>query len=224
MIKRYLRIIFTSCYSILLKRRKVWISSKVILNLNSKFGGFNKIHSNCNIVNTSIGSASYLGPNCYLPNVEIGNFCSISSNVKVLPYTHPTKDFISTHPCFFSDLNQAGFSFVHKSIFPEILFTDDKKKFLIIGSDVWIGEDVKIIGGLRVGDGAIIAAGSIVTRDVPPFAIIGGIPAKVVRYRFSDEQIKLLLELKWWQRDFEWLKKNADYFSEVKNLNKLLDL
>lgn len=224
MIKRYIRIIFTFCYSILLKRRSVWISSKVILNLNSKFGGFNKIHSNCNIVNTSIGCASYLGPNCCLPNVEIGNFCSISSNVKVLPYTHPTKDFISTHPSFFSDLNQAGFSFVLKSKFQEILFTDKiKKKFVIIGSDVWIGEDVKIIGGLRVGDGAIIAAGSIVTRDVPPFAIIGGIPAKVIRFRFTDEQIKLLLDLKWWQRDFDWLKMNADHFSEVNNLNKLLD-
>ncbi|MBM3206680.1 MAG: CatB-related O-acetyltransferase [Candidatus Staskawiczbacteria bacterium] len=224
MIKKYSRILFTFFYSILLKRKKVWINSTVILNLNSKFGGFNKIHENCNIINASIGRASYLGPNCSLPNVDIGNFCSISPNVKVLPYTHPTKGFISTHPSFFSVLKQAGFSFVLKSIFQETLYTDSmKSKFVIIGSDVWIGEDVKIIGGIRVGDGAIIAAGSIVTKDVPPFAIVGGIPARVIRFRFTDDKIKLLLELKWWYKDFDWIRTKAIFFSEINNLSKLLD-
>lgn len=224
MIKKYSRIFITFFYSILLKRKKVWISSTVILNLNSKFGGFNRIHKNCNIINASIGRASYLGPNCCLPNVEIGDFCSVSANVKVLPYTHPTKGFISTHPSFFSDLKQAGFSFVHQSKFQETLYSDPlKQKFVVIGSDVWIGEDVKIIGGLRLGDGAIIAAGSVVTRDVPPFAIVGGIPARVIRFRFTDQQIKLLLELKWWKKDFDWLKTNVDHFSEINNIYKFLD-
>ena len=70
-----------------------------------------------------------------------------------------------------------------------------------------------IKGGVRIGDGAIVAMGSIVTKDVPPYAIVGGVPAKVIRYRYSESEIQQLLKFKWWSRDVEWIKSNAHLFS-----------
>ncbi len=85
----------------------------------------------------------------------------------------------------------------------------------IIGNDVWIGSNVLIIGGIKIGDGAIVAAGAVVTKDVPPYAIVGGIPARIIRFRFDKEQINKLLELKWWNKDDDWLIKNNYLFCNV---------
>lgn len=218
MIKKNIRMLLTYIYSIYLKTNKVFISSSIYLNSKTVFGGRNVIHPKCNILNSEIGFATYIGPSSILPNMIIGKYCSIASNVKVLPYTHPTKNFVSIHPSFFSTLKQSNFTFVENQKFEEILYMYQKKEiFGQIGNDVWIGEDVKIIGGLKIGDGAIIAAGSIVTKNVPPYAIVGGIPAKVIRYRFNEEQISFLLKKKWWDKTPEWLKNNVDLFSDINN-------
>ena len=79
-------------------------------------------------------------------------------------------------------------------------------KPIVVGNDVWIGSHALIMDGVKIGDGAIIAAGSIVTKDVAPYAIVGGIPAKTIRYRFSDLHIKFLLDFAWWNRDFDWIE------------------
>lgn len=72
--------------------------------------------------------------------------------------------------------------------------------------------------GVTIGDGAVVAAGALVTKDVPPYAIVGGVPAKVIRYRFLESDIQFLMELKWWKKDIEWIKKYADYFADIKQL------
>ena len=84
-----------------------------------------------------------------------------------------------------------------------------------IGNDVWIGSDVRIIDGVSIGDGAVVAAGSVVTKDVPPYAIVGGVSSKIIRYRFDDATIKQLLELKWWNMHEDWIKENADKFTSI---------
>ncbi len=225
MIKKIIRILLTYLYSLYLKKNKVKIASSVYLNSNTVFGGYNIIHSKCNILNAEVGFASYLGSNCILPNVIVGKYCSIASNVKVLPYAHPTKTFVSSHPSFFSLLKQSGFTYVENQKFQETLYLYPKSKiFVKIGNDVWIGEDVKIIGGVEIGDGAVIAAGSIITKSVPPFAIVGGIPAKVIRYRFNEKQITFLSKIKWWEKTPKWLSEHAELFSDIEKFVITIDI
>ena len=98
---------------------------------------------------------------------------------------------------------------------------DDQKNYhLVIGNDVWIGANVTIMGGVTIGDGAIVAAGSVVTRNVEPFSIVAGVPSKHIRFRFEKNIIDFLIQEKWWERDFDWLKKNAQYFIDIKKYEK----
>ncbi|HIQ73367.1 MAG TPA: antibiotic acetyltransferase [Candidatus Cottocaccamicrobium excrementipullorum] len=83
-----------------------------------------------------------------------------------------------------------------------------------MGNDVCVGSDVRIMGGITIGDGAKIAAGALVTKDVSPYVIVGGVPVHVIRYRFDDVQIKKLLCIQWWDKDLEWIK-NLEYFEDV---------
>jgi acetyltransferase-like isoleucine patch superfamily enzyme len=121
---------------------------------------------------------------------------------------HPSRGFISAHPAFYSTARQAQITFVDKDYFSEF-------KRVTIGHDVWIGTRSIIMGGVSIGNGAIIGAGAVVTKDVPPYAVVAGVPAKVVRYRFDAEEIEKLEEIKWWDRDISWLRQNADLFHQV---------
>lgn len=100
-------------------------------------------------------------------------------------------------------------------------YSDDEKytefkRQIEIGNDVWIGDSVLILDGVKIGDGAVLAAGAVVTADVPPYAIVGGVPAKVIRYRFNEDEIEHLIKLKWWDKSEQWIKENAHLFSNVK--------
>lgn len=191
----------------------VKLSNTVYFDKGTRFGGNNRIGSCCLILGSDIGKYTYMATNNRLDNVVIGNFCSIGSNIRIISTTHPSKEFVSTHPSFFSTLNQAGKTFVKNNKFTEVLNLNGRK--LIVGSDVWIGDNVTFMGGVTIGDGAIIGAHALVTKDVPPYAIVGGVPAKVIRYRFDQEQIDRLLHIKWWNNSDEWLCSHCDEFEKI---------
>lgn len=175
--------------------------------------GKNKIGNNCKI-GGKLGVGTYVGNNCYLI-ADIGRYSAIANDVKIIVGNHPTKTFVSIHPCFYS-INSAHFSYIKKNKFKEIdRFSENC--YVKIGNDVWIGEHVRILSGVTIGNGSIIAAGSIVTKDVPEYSIYGGVPAKLIRKRFSNDQINQLNKIKWWDKDEKWLIKNADLFDNIED-------
>jgi acetyltransferase-like isoleucine patch superfamily enzyme len=196
-----------------LKRKHVRIDSNVSC-LGTKFSNFNKIGKNSNVDRSNFGSFSYISENCFLVNVSIGSFCSIGPFVNIIYGTHPM-DLISTCPVFYSTRKQCGTSFTEKSLVSEFKLISNSNYSVIIGNDVWIGYGVKIIEGITISDGAILLAGAYITKDVEPYSIVGGIPAKHIQYRFNEKQRKILLKHKWWYKDLDWIKNNASKFIDV---------
>ena len=172
---------------------------------------------------SEIGYGSYIGPYSKLSNIQIGRFSCISSYVHTISGRHPTRNWVSIHPAFFSLRKQSGFTYVTEQKYEEIKFLDDGKTSIRIGNDVWIGSHVLLLEGVSIGDGAIVAAGAVVTKDVPPYAIVGGVPAKIIRYRFAFDQIKLLEEIKWWEKDVAWIKKHAELFDNIQSFFEVVE-
>ncbi len=199
--------------------KNVRLGQKVIFD-NASFEGYSTIGNSSNLSNSQIGIMSYIGNDCDLNHCIIGRYCSIADRVRVLAGKHPTHTFVSTHPAFYSTDYQ--YSFVHKQAYEEHNYLDsDKKTKLMIGNDVWIGSDVLLLEGIKVGDGAIIAAGACVVKDVEPYSIIGGVPAKKIKMRFTNVEISRLLENKWWNWTQKEIKDNIDSFQDI---NKWMEL
>lgn len=177
--------------------------------INCNFGIYNVIHSFCSLNNVTLGNFSYIGKNSVLNNVTIGKFTCISSDVICGLGKHPSRKFVSIHPIFYSTQRQSKITFSPKSYFNEYELVE-------IGSDVWVGARATIFDGVKIGDGAIIGAGAVVTKDVPAYAVVAGVPARVLRYRFESEEIAYLMNFKWWNKDVQWLKENYLLFHDIK--------
>lgn len=178
---------------------------------NSMLNEYVVVFDNVIVSNCNIGSHSYIQKNSRLFNSTIGNFCSIASNVSIAPGLHPTSG-VSTHPSFFLKNTPLVVTFADRDFF-------DSAKKVTIGHDVWIGENVIILDGITIGTGAIIAAGSVVTKDVEPYSIMGGVPAKIIKYRFSDDIILELLKSEWWNIPNSWFVSN---FKSMHNISDFL--
>ena len=130
-------------------------------------------------------------------NARVGRYCSIAKHAKLWLSQHPV-NWLSTTTLQYNKIAFGWNMYMGKTVstcnFHEIPPVE-------IGNDVWIGNGACIMGGIKIGDGAIIATNAVVTHDVPPYAIVGGVPARVIRYRFDEDTIKELLELRWWQYD-----------------------
>jgi len=175
-----------------------------LATLDSIFAEGVHLYRGARVRRSTIGKYTYM-LNAKVGNADLGSFCSIGPEALVGGLgRHPTS-YISTHPAFYSTKKQAGISLVSADLFNELPRTK-------IGSDVWIGARAIVLDGVKIHDGAIIAAGSVVTKDVPPYAIVGGIPAKLIKYRFKEEIINKLLDVRWWDMDFETIKVNSGAF------------
>lgn len=164
--------------------------------------------------NVKIGNYTYIHGPAYLARIHIGKFCSIAKNLSCITSNHNYKQF-STYP-FAGDITKI----------PELLCNSNAATFIpilpyagcettIIGNDVWIGEGVSILRGVTIGDGAVVGANSFITKDIPPYSVVAGVPAKHIRYRFDEEMIKRLIETEWWNWPINTIADKFDYLCNI---------
>lgn len=182
---------------------------------NSLIHKTSKIEAGSEVINSKFDKHSFCGYDCEIINCEVGSFCSIANRVIIGGGMHPI-NWVATSPVFYEgrDSVKAKFS-EHKR---------EEPKRTLIGNDVWIGECAMIKQGVKIGHGAVIGMGSIVTKDVAPYSIVVGCPAKEVKKRFSDEIINKLLEIKWWDFSDEKLIKYTQYFKKPENFIETYEL
>lgn len=179
-----------------------------------------KIHYELNRLKYNIGEHTYVATEYNIPDyVTVGKYCSIAREVKIGLGEHPTS-WLTTHtfPYTCDEKSETFYTGIRAT--KESVINLKPAEKINIGNDVWIGERAMILNGVNIGDGAIIAAGAVVTKDVPPYAVVGGVPAKIIKYRFSNDIINKLLELKWWDLPEDFLVNELP----VNNVEKCINI
>jgi len=186
----------------------IYLLSKMVKKLRipavrrSRVHPTSKVEAASEIVDSAFDRHSFCGYGCQIINCDVGSFCSIANGVSVGGGVHPV-DWSSTSPVFYRGRDSVKTKYsVHDR--PAPLRT-------VIGHDVWIGERAIIKAGVVIGTGAVVGMGAVVTKDVEPYSIVAGVPAKQIRRRFDDETIELLLQSLWWQSDDETLRRAAQF-------------
>lgn len=205
---------------------------------NTVFEGRNFLDRGVYVANSYIGYGSNINRYSNISETKMGRYCSIAPNVEVVVGQHPVKErFVSTHSAFYSARKTLGYTYRDETVFEEQRYpekmqcrrsTDENqagvngavdcaefKYQVVIGNDVWIASDVRILAGVTIGDGAIIGACSLVTKDVEPYGIYVGVPAKKVGTRFEPDVIEKLEKIKWWEHDEAWLREHVKEFDDV---------
>ena len=170
------------------------IDKGCMISETTSIGNNSHILDNTILNNCTIGKFSYISRNGLVQNTTIGNYCSIANNVTLGLGSHPVELF-STSPIFYRKKNTFGKDVIEKDI------DFEEYKPINIGNDVWIGANAIVLDGVTIETGAIIASGAIVTKNIPAYAIVAGVPAKIIKHRFSPDKISTLLQSKWWEND-----------------------
>ena len=191
-------------------------SKFAFISSTNTFGKCIAIYRGVKIKNAVVGDYSYISAYTDVENAEIGKFCSIADHCRIGLANHTLKH-LSTSPIFTLPNNALKEQWTKKKI------DRQSSRRVVIGNDVWIGSHVIILGGIKIGDGAVVGAGAIVTRNVPPYAIVGGVPAKVIRYRFPQDVIDKLLSIGWWNLSEKKLKSSISLFQEDRVGQNVLD-
>lgn len=165
-----------------------------------------KIESGTSFISSSIERHSFCGYDCDVYLASIGSFTSIANGVVLGGARHPM-EWVSTSPVFYAGRDSVKAKFAEHKLTPPA--------GVRIGHDVWIGRSAIVLAGVTVGDGSVIGAGSVVTKDVPPYAIVAGNPARLIRYRFDENVIQKLKEINWWNFSETRLKTFGGVFNDV---------
>lgn len=183
--------------------------------INTKLGLGSKVHRHVKCVSVELGNYSYIGDHSKIANCKIGRYTSIGQNVRIGYPSHPTNKF-STSPYFYAKSRHQLSTFKQ----PRYNY-DDHVRFTLIGNDVWIGNDVKIVGNVEIGTGAVLAMGAVITKSVPAYTIVGGNPARFIKYRFNQDLVNLLLNSEWWDKSEYEIMTIMDEFEKIRG-NKIV--
>lgn len=192
-------------YNIILNHRKRK------MNVQNKIPSTTILEDNVSIMHpiTRVGEYTYIGPGARLENIDkIGRYCSISHDVKIGLAPHPTT-WLTSNAIFCNPSREI----VKERKFQAI----EQVGYTSISHDVWIGSSALIMAGVKIGTGAIIGAGSVITKDIPPYAIVVGVPGKVIKYRFPENVIEQLLLSEWWKKEPEELIVNEELVYNPEN-------
>jgi len=170
---------------------------------DSHLGAYTELFPNCTLVESTFGDYSYAAGDVDMIYTDVGKFCSIASHVRINPGNHPTWRVTQHHMTYRRKMYGFGDDDAE-------VFAWRRENRVTIGHDVWIGHGALVMPGVTVGTGAVIGSSAVVTKDVAPYEVVVGVPAKPVRKRFNAEQIEQLLEIAWWDWDHATLKARFD--------------
>ncbi|MDY0016228.1 MAG: CatB-related O-acetyltransferase [Candidatus Delongbacteria bacterium] len=205
---------------VIIKSNNVKVGYNARILFNTQLEGNNKIGEN-SVVGGKIGRCTYIGKDCHII-AELGRYTSISNNVNFINAKHPIRTYVSTSPVFYSLRKQCGISYVKEQKMREYDKLENSRYSVVVGNDVLISHGVTMVGALKIGDGAVIGAHSLVTKNIEPYTIVAGVPAKVIGKRFDDETINALNVFKWWDQDESWIKNNVDMFDNIDNFKSII--